>query len=115
MDIIDKEDNNTQRTINKATHETNFEEVTLFTEKFLEQCKRNPNFPQNILYERKIKISLKDGLYFHIFIIQSKTEVEQGEIFSKTKGTYHFQKQSEISKHWFDLDIECIEDNFMTI
>ena len=28
--------------------------------------------------------------------------------------TYFFQGQSTISKHWFDIDLEWVEDNFMT-
>ena len=43
--IIDKEDNKRARKIYKANHETYFEEVTLFTDEFIEHSKRNPNLP----------------------------------------------------------------------
>ena len=33
---------------------------------------------------------------------------------TKTLKKYLFQGQSARSKHWFDLDMECFEENFST-
>ena len=47
-------------------------------------------------------------------MIKRRTIVKRGKNTSKSKVRYLFQKKSEISKNCFDIDLDCIEDNFMT-
>ena len=75
MDIMDKDDNNTFKYIYEAIHETYFQQVGLFTVKFLQLCKRNPNVPQNIPYDT--------NKYSQVAMICLKTEVEEEEIFQR--------------------------------
>ena len=53
-------------------------------------------------------------MYYQVVIVRHKTKVNKGKNISNSKETYLFQGQSEISKHWFDIDNDWIEDNFMT-
>ena len=47
-------------------------------------------------------------------MIWCKNIFKIGQKSSKSRLTYLFLRQLSRSKHWFDLDIDCIEDNFMT-
>ena len=40
--------------------------------------------------------------------------VQKKDTEKETKRKYLFQANPEISKHWFDLDIEWVADNFIT-
>ena len=80
---------------------------------FLNSVKVIKNVPQNIPYEI-LKIALEDVLYLQDVTIRNNTELQEGEILPKTTETYSFKGHSEISKHWFDIDLEWMEDNFMT-
>ena len=54
-------------------------------------------------YNNNTQPSEATGVYW-----KRKTSPEESET------QYHFQGQSTISQHWFDLDHLWIEDNFMT-
>ena len=86
-----------------------------FPTEFLEKCKNNQSKPQNIPSEVKValkKMDMEQGLYEQVVIIQRKdSENKKGK--EKTKK-YNFQGQSARSRHWFDLDHEWLEENFMT-
>ena len=64
MEIIDKEDNKKWMKFYEAIHETYFKWVTLFSYVLLENFKKNPNAPQNIIYE----IKNKNNFYWNKFV-----------------------------------------------
>ena len=57
-------------------------------------------------------MAMGQGLYAQVFMIRQKDSDNKKEKL-KTKK-YNFQGQSSISIHWFDINHEWLEENFMT-
>ena len=64
--------------------------------------------------KNNFKISLEESLYAQVVRIRPKSLVQKKYTREKPKRRYLFQGQSAISKHWFDLDIELVEEKFST-
>ena len=54
-------------------------------------------------------------MYSQVVIIRRKTEVEEAHNNSKKKCKYYFQGKSERSQRWFDIDLDWLKYNFMTM
>ena len=50
--------------------------------------------------------------YAQVVMIRRRESDDKNELY-KTK-IYSFQQKSARTKHWFDLDHECLKENFMT-
>ena len=79
LKIIDKEYNKTCRTIYEAIYDIYFGEITLFTDQFLEKCKKNPNVPHNIPSNIKTinTVSQERSYYYQVVMIRRKSEVKE--------------------------------------
>ena len=75
------------RSIYEVIHDDYFKVVKLFPSKFLNQCKNNPNGPQNIPNEVKAdlkKMALENGLYAQVVMIRRR-ELDNNKEKDKTK------------------------------
>ena len=52
--------------------------------------------------------------YSKVLMIRSKAEVKEGPNSPNSKESYSFQGQSARYKHWLNLHLDWIEDNFIT-
>ena len=57
-------------------------------------------------------MAMKQGLYAQVVVIRRKDLENKKE--KENTNKYNFQGQSAISRRWFDLDHERLEENFMT-
>ena len=86
-----------------------------YFQKKLDQCRYNPNEPQNIPNEIKSalnKIYMEQGLYALVVIILRRESDDKKE--KENTKKYNFKGQSERSRRWFDLDHEWLEEIFRT-
>ena len=57
-------------------------------------------------------MALENGLYAQVVVIHRMESYDKKE--NDKKNLYKFQGQSARTKHWFDLDHECLKENLMT-
>ena len=57
-------------------------------------------------------MALEQGLYTKVVIIHIR-DLDDIKEKDKTK-TFNFQRQSARTKHWFNIDHECLKEKFMT-
>ena len=98
-----------QRSLYEVIHDDYFKSVRLFPTEFKTNVK-NQNEPQNIPNEFKSalkKMALENGLYAQVVMIR-RTELDDKKEKDKTKK-YYFQGKSARTKHWFDLDRDCLK------
>ena len=61
------------------------------------------------------KISFEESLYEQAVMIRRKRMVHKRKNWEKPKEKNLFQGNFSMSKHWFDLGIYWVEENFSTI
>ena len=87
--------------------------TNIFPKEFLDQCRNNPNNPQNIPSGVKaalVKMALEQGLYAKVFMIRRKFSDNKKE--KKKTKKYNFHGKSARSRCWLDLDCEWLEEKF---
>ena len=92
-----------------------FSATKLFLTESLDQCRNNPNNPQNITSEIKAALknmALEQEFYAQVVMIRQKESDNKKEK-EKTKW-YNFQGKPARSRRWSDLDHEWSEEKCRT-
>ena len=91
--IIDKNDNNTQRTIYEAIDAPYFREVKIFTQLFIYHCKKHPSEPQRIPNEIKKNINFlsEESSYAQVVMIILKRTAQKRKVGKNLKTLFQGQ------------------------
>ena len=103
------------RSIYEVIDDSYFGVIKLFPKICLNQCKNNPNEPQNIPSEFKADfktMAMENGLYAQVVMILRRESDDKKEKDKTHK--YNFQGQSTRIKLWFEPDHECLKEKFIT-
>ena len=97
--------------------DTSFFAAAFFQTQFLDQCKKNPNKPQNLISEVKValkKMDLEHGLYAKVVMICRNDSDNKKEKEKEKNKKYIFQGKFARLTCWFGLGRKWLEENFIT-